>query len=182
MKRDEERRFTLPWTWCSLPGGGCFLSCSAGLWWCKKLAEMQRSVRILVSLALIQPEALHTAFPPTHLLPSDLPPLQGKVTQAGTWLGYRPELKETLFVIRVNVMDRCRHSERPQPFGMFPLKPPWTERNQIRFISGLFYPLIVGTLQWTLPAGIDYTQVKAGGGREIQSVWWSPISTRWSQV
>lgn len=37
---------------------------SAGLWWCKKLAEMQCSIRIMVSLALVQPKAFHTAFPP----------------------------------------------------------------------------------------------------------------------
>lgn len=37
---------------------------SAGLWWCKKLAEMQRSICIMVSLALHQPKAFHTAFPP----------------------------------------------------------------------------------------------------------------------
>lgn len=41
---------------------GVFFS-SAGLWWCKKLAEMQRSIHIMVSLALIQPKAFHTAFP-----------------------------------------------------------------------------------------------------------------------
>ncbi len=41
---------------------GVFFS-SAGLWWCKKLAEMQRSFHIMVSLVLIQPKAFHTAFP-----------------------------------------------------------------------------------------------------------------------
>lgn len=65
---------------------GVFFS-SAGLWRCKKLAEMQRSICIMVSLALIQPKAFHTAFPLLICFLRSVRITERKVTQSKLKLG-----------------------------------------------------------------------------------------------